>query len=62
MVDMIIDHDKKKGHSLLDHGATHSFVAYKFVNILNMPKCKLKKKKELVVSTPLREVVEVDDV
>jgi hypothetical protein len=52
---------KKKGHSLLDHGATHSFVAYKFVNILNMPKCKLKKK-ELVVSTPLREVVEVDDV
>jgi hypothetical protein len=53
---------KKKGHALLDHGATHSFVAYKFVNILNMPKCKLKKKKELAVSTPLREVVEVDDV
>jgi len=60
MTDMITDNDKKKGHALLDHGATHSFVAYKFVNILNMPKWKLKK--ELAVSTHLREVVEVDDV
>jgi hypothetical protein len=45
MADMITDYDKKKGHALLDHGATQSFIAYKFVNILNMPKCKLKKKR-----------------
>jgi hypothetical protein len=39
-----------KGYVLFDPGATHSFIACKFVNQLNVPKRKLVS--GLVISTP----------
>jgi len=39
-----------KGYALFDPGATHSFIACKFVNQLNVPKRKLVS--GLVISTP----------
>jgi hypothetical protein len=60
MVASMIIVNEHLGYVLFDPGATHSFVACKFVNKLKVLKSKLEM--GLAISTPLGEIIEVDDV
>ena len=60
MVANMITLNSHKLYALLDPGAAYFFISCRFDSKINVPRSKLKL--GLVVSTPLKEIVDINDV